>query len=93
MSGCIVQVWFETDKTDRSLPPKFSFIETELPDFAAFCEMVDADRLISGAILWTHREMVDGFKIIRNRQPTAFRGSAVCRATLPTWQFADEVEA
>jgi hypothetical protein len=90
MTGCIVQVWFEADNDRRQRPPPFQIIETELPDFATFCEMVDGDRLISGAIIYTHKELVDGYKVIRNRTPTAFRGSTVMRALLPTWKFAEE---
>jgi hypothetical protein len=92
MSGCVVQVWFEADHKTAGERPRFQFIETELPDFATFCEMVDADRLISGAILWTRR--VDGergvFRITR-RQPVAFRGAAMLRAELPNYRYVEDI--
>lgn len=88
MNGCIVQVWFEpeTDTPGRRAP--FVIIETELPDFASFCELVDADRLIGGGILWT-RNGSPGEKVIYRRQPCAFRGAAVLRCQLPTWRFIE----
>ena len=88
MSGCIVQVWFEAETEFQERPPKFAIVETELEDFATFCELVDADRLIGGAILWTTRDR-DGSRVITSRQPCAFRGSAVLRCQLPTWRFTE----
>lgn len=85
--GCIVQVWFEPESEHKRAP--FSMIETELPDFATFCELVDADRLIAGAVLWTRRARDHG-QIIKDRQPIAFRGSAVLRCQLPRWRFIEE---
>lgn len=89
-SGCIVQVWFEPESEHRRA--HFSVIETELPDFATFCELVEADRLIAGAVLWT-RKVGDREMIIRDRQPTAFRGSAVLRCQLPHWRFYEKEQA
>lgn len=90
MTGCIVQVWFEADRKDAGERPRFQFIETEFPDFATFCEFVDSDRLIGGAVLWTRR--VDGergtYRITR-RQPCAFRGAAVLRAELPNYRYVE----
>ncbi|GHG24471.1 hypothetical protein [Paracoccus aerius] len=86
-TGCIVQVWFEPESDHKRAP--FSMIETELPDFATFCELVHADRLIGGAVLWTRRSK-DGDQIIKDRQPIAFRGSAVLRCQLPRWRFIEE---
>jgi hypothetical protein len=87
MGGCIVQVWFEPEPGVKR--PPFSMIETECPDFAAFCELVDANRLISGATLWTRRgepqEMV-----VTGRRPIAFRGSSVQRCQLPIWRFVED---
>lgn len=86
-SGCIVQVWFEPDSEHKRAP--FAMIETELPDFATFCELVEADRLIGGAVLWTRRAGDLG-QVIKERQPIAFRGSAVLRCQLPRWRFLEE---
>lgn len=88
MSGCIVQVWFEANSEYQERNAYFQIIETELDDFATFCEMVDADLLIGGAILWTTRDR-DGTRQITRRQPCAFRGSAVLRCQLPIWRFAE----
>lgn len=87
MAGCIVQVWFDPESTVRRTP--FSIIETEAPDFATFCEWVDQNRLIGGAVLWTERKQ-DRVQIITDRRPVAFRGSAVLRCELPHWRFVDE---
>lgn len=89
MGGCIVQVWFEPESEVADRRARFSMIETEFPDFATFCEFVEADRFIGGAILWTQRQP-DRTQLIRERQPCAFRGSAVLRCQLPTWRFIDE---
>lgn len=88
MAGCIVQVWFEADTDVRQHRPQFAMIETELPDFSTFCELVDNDRFIGGAILWTRKNPQGEQEIIR-RQPCAFRGSAVMRCQLPTWKFIE----
>lgn len=88
MSGCIVQVWFEAERESVDRPARWVMIETELEDFATFCEMVEADRVIGGAILWT-LPGERGEKIIRDRVPCAFRGSAVLRCQLPTWRFVE----
>lgn len=94
MSGCIVRVWFEPESEDRGRPARWSFIETELEDFATFCEMVDGDRFISGAVLWTMNDRHEQHtKIIRERQPIAFRGSAVLRCELPRLRFVEEEPA
>lgn len=89
MAGCIVQVWFEADSKERERAPLFNMIETELPDFASFCELVDADALIGGAILWTRRTEDHAQRIIE-RQPVAFRGRAVVRCALPRWTFRED---
>jgi hypothetical protein len=92
MSGCIVKVWFETDKADRQTAPRFTVIETETPDFQTFCQMVDADRLIGGAIIFTRREGDD--QVIISRTPIAFRGSTVMRCELPShWHYVEAAEA
>lgn len=88
MSGCIVQVWFEIDSEHSSRRTPFRIIETELPDFQTFCQMVESDRLIGGAILWTKRAP-DGVQEITRRVPCAFRGQAVMRCELPTWHFRE----
>lgn len=88
MTGCIVKVWFESDSEARQKPPRFSVIETELPDFATFCRMVDEDRLIGGAILWTHKNEI-GEQVITDRRPTAFRGQTVMRCELPVWRYVE----
>lgn len=88
--GCIVQVWFEPESENRRA--HFSIIETELPDFATFCDLVEADRLIGGAVLWTRRAG-ERDMIIKDRQPTAFRGSAVLRCQLPRWRFVEEEQS
>ena len=88
--GCIVQVWFEPESEHRRA--HFSVIETELPDFATFCELVEGDRFIGGAVLWTRRSGGND-QIIESRQPIAFRGSAVLRCQLPRWRFVEEEQA
>lgn len=88
MSGCIVKVWFETDKADRQIAPRFTVIETETPDFQTFCQMVDTDRLIGGAVLYTLRSGDE--QIITKRVPIAFRGSTVMRCELPhSWRYVE----
>jgi hypothetical protein len=88
MSGCIVKIWFETDRADHKTAPRFVVVETEMPDFATFCQMVEADRLIGGAILFTRREGDD--QIIIGRHPIAFRGSTVMRCELPhMWRYVE----
>jgi len=89
MAGCIVQVWFEPDSELRQSRAPFQMIETELPDFATFCQLVEANRLIGGAVLWTHKGEY-GEQIVRDRQPIAFRGDAVHRCQLPRWRFVEE---
>lgn len=88
VSGCIVQVWFEPESEAHDRRARFAMIETEFPDFATFCEIVEADRFIGGAILWT-RKTPDGAQQITKRQPCGFRGSAVLRCQLPTWRFVE----
>lgn len=88
MTGCIVKVWFEADSEVRAKAPRFTVVETELPDFATFCEMVEADRLIGGAILWTQRNDF-GEQVIKDRRPTAFRGQTVLRCELPSWRYVE----
>lgn len=93
MNGCIVQIWFEVDGQDRSKSPHYQFVQTNFPDFEAFCAFADTDRLIAGEALWCVAdkggERFD--RIIRNRQPIAFRGTAVMRCALPTsFRFFDQ---
>lgn len=87
MAGCIVQVWFDPERESATRPARFEIIETEAPDFATFCEWVDADLFIGGAILWTR--LTDGVQVITNRQPAGFRGSAVLRCVLPRWRYVE----
>ena len=92
MTGCIVKVWFEADGETRRAAPRFEIIETEMPDFATFCEMVDADRLIGGAKLFTtNLGPGNGYAVVR-RQPMAFRGAAVMRCELPIASYEDHTE-
>lgn len=86
--GCIVKVWFEANSPEQPKGARFTIIETEMPDFATFCEFVDADRLIGGAILWTRRE--GSTQIITKRRPIAFRGSTVMRCELPNFTYVEE---
>jgi hypothetical protein len=92
MTGCIVQIWFEPETEGAPRLARFEMIETEFPDFASFCECVDADRLIGGAILWT-RPAGRFAKEITHRQPCAFRGSAVLRCQLPRLSFVEGCDA
>lgn len=89
MTGCIVQVWFEPENENASRRAPFKMIETEFEDFASFCAFVEADRLIGGAVLWT-RKNEHHEQVIHDRQPCAFRGSAVLRCELPRWTFVEE---
>lgn len=89
--GCIVQVWFEPESDVVGRRAQFSIIETELPDFATFCQLVEADRLIGGAVLWTRRIAADEQEIT-DRQPIAFRGSAVLRCQLPRFRYFERTE-
>lgn len=91
MAGCIVQVWFEPETVEARRRPPFHLVETELPDFATFCMMVDADRLIGGAVLW-NRKGSENELIITERQPIAFRGSTVLRCVLPRWRFVERID-
>lgn len=61
------------------------------PDFATFCALVDGDRLIGGAILGTRKD-AHGARVITDRQPCAFRRSAVQRCQLPRWRFVEGVD-
>ena len=89
MAGCIVKVWFHKEYEQRNARAPFLIIETELPDFATFCELVDGNRLIGGAILWTQRtEEFNVFAICR-RFPVAFRGEAVMRCELPGHTYVE----
>lgn len=89
MSGCIVKVWFEVEFSERSATVPFLIIETELPDFATFCELVDGNRLIGGAVLMTARGEDRGEFIITKRIPIAFRGEAVMRCQLPGYSYVE----
>ena len=89
--GCIVQVWFEPESDGVARPARFSIIETEVQDFAAFCQLVEADRLIGGAVLWT-RKIAAGEQEITDRQPIAFRGSAVLRCQLPRFRYFEKAD-
>lgn len=91
MGNCVVQVWFESEPEIAVRPALFVMVETEFDDFASFCEAVDADQFIGGAVLWTRREPERRVQIVVDRQPCAFRGSAVRRCQLPRWRF-EEVE-
>lgn len=90
MAGCIIQVWFaqDTDVDQSQHKQRFYIIETELEDFATACELVDADRLIGGAILTTNRIGHLLCEIV-SRRPIAFRGSAVSRIELPRFSYQD----
>ncbi|MTH62134.1 hypothetical protein [Paracoccus litorisediminis] len=90
MTGCIVQVWFEPETETPGRRAPFSMIETEMPDFATFCEMVDANRFIGGAILWTRKGEEYNEMIVTRRQPVAFRGEAVLRCQAPLWRFVEQ---
>lgn len=93
VSGCIVKVWFEPGFAERSAQVPFLIIETELPDFATFCELVDGNRLIGGAILMTGKTEDRGvFRILR-RHPIAFRGEAVMRCQLPGFVYIEDGES
>lgn len=89
VSGCIVQVFFNPHCEVRQQNAPFLIIETELPDFATFCEMVDGNRLIGGAILWTRRGDARDEMMILRRQPIAFRGEAVLRCQLPGFRYVE----
>ena len=89
MSGCIVKVYFKPEADYRQGPNPFVLIETECVDFASFCDLVDANRLIGGANLWTRRGEVRGEMVITDRVPIAFRGEAVLRCELPTWTYVE----
>jgi len=90
MAVGVVKVWFEAGSLDVSTPSRFLIIETEMPDFATFCEMVEADRLIGGAVLWTRKSDVRGEMVVTGRRPIAFRGSTVLRCELPIWNYVNE---
>lgn len=83
MSGCIVKVRFDPAFEELAARGRFLIIETELPDFATFCELVDGNRLIGGAVLWTSRGAEPNEFVITRRVPIAFRGEAVLRCQLP----------
>ena len=89
MAKCVVQIWFEAEGDPTGRPARWQLVETEFEDFATFCEFVDADRFIGGAILMTDRNSPRGEKIVTARRPCAFRGSAVMRCELPTWRFSE----
>lgn len=89
MGGCVVQVWFRAECDIAHPNARFELVETEMPDFASFCELVDADRLIGAATLLTHKGERNE-RIVHGRRPVAFRGSAVLRCQLPTWSIIDE---
>lgn len=90
MGGCVVQIWFKPEADPRCGSGAFELIETELPDFATFCELADADRLIGGARLITRATGQEGERCIIARRPIAFRGSAIARCQLPTWALVEE---
>jgi hypothetical protein len=86
--GCIVKVWL---RTEDGLPnrPAFLVIQTDLPDFAAFCQAADEGRFISGVLLWT-KKIGFGQMLITSRQPTAIRGSDIVRTEIPLFTYTDE---
>lgn len=90
MAGTIIQVWFErsADVPGAAERMQFYIIETEMPDFASVCEMLDADRLIGGAVLRTQR-VSNGVQEITGRRPIAFRGCAVARCELPRFSYVE----
>ncbi|KGJ23276.1 hypothetical protein IX56_03190 [Paracoccus sanguinis] len=90
MGGCVVQIWFKPEADIRGGQGAFELIETEMPDFATFCELADADRLIGGARLITRSNAPARERIIIARRPIAFRGSAIARCQLPTWALVEE---
>lgn len=87
MSGCIVQIWFGP-KDDVHPPAKAEFwiFETTLPDFESVCMAVDADRWITGNVLYTRKSGPHVYEVTR-RQPGALRGSAVTRVALPWGRY------
>ena len=85
--GCIVKIWFDRERDPGPGHAGFRMVETEFPDFAAFCQFVEADRLIGGALLFTRKRGTDS--VIVGRLPCAFRGSAVMRCELPRWHFVE----
>lgn len=87
--GCIVKVWFEPGFAEVNANARFHVIETELPDFATFCELVDGNRLIGGAVLMTMRGETRGEFVITRRYPIAFRGEAVMRCQLPGFTYVE----
>lgn len=89
VSGCIVKVFFDPKYQVHAANAAFLIIETELPDFATFCELVDGNRLIGGAILFTRRSDARDEMIILRRQPIAFRGEAVMRCQLPGFRYVE----
>lgn len=92
MSGCIVKVWFDPQCDFVNRKALFQVIETDLPDFATFCELVDGNRLIGGAILMTRRTDDPGTFAIHARHPIAFRGEAVLRCELPGFRYVEAGE-
>lgn len=87
--GCVAQIFFEVDDNDSDRRPRFNIIETQLPDFQDLVTMIEADRLITGDVLWTHRSEETTLHVIHRRQPIAFRGSSVKRVLATDYQYTD----
>lgn len=91
MPGFIVQVFFDKEPKIKGKPSLFRMIETDFSDFADFSSAVEDDDLICGSIIFTSQTDVPGVVRITKRLPIAFRGDAVNRFQMPTWEFVEAV--
>lgn len=90
MSRCVVQIWWVSDSTLPERSAYFDLVEMPVPDFEQACILIDGDRLIGAEKLITRRTETKGERVIYNRHPIAFRGCAVARVQLPTYQLTEE---
>lgn len=88
--GTVIQVYFKAHarSSDKFL---FEMIETGFDDLGQAFEAMSRDELIVGQVLYTHAGLERNERIIHRAEPIAFRGTAVDRVDLPTWQFVREV--
>ena len=80
MQKLVVKLWLEGAWAPEGKPVPFFLVEVPHADFAAFAEACSADDFIQGVHLHTRWHTENrGSRLIQDRTPIAFRGSAVRR--------------
>lgn len=89
MTKHVLKLWF---KPDADLPNaggrrQFYIFETDLTH-DQFSDGMEADAVMRGNVLSTHRDVSGGFAIT-GRQPMTISGSAVARCEEPNFTYTD----